>query len=156
MSTPHLEILAQKLKSKKLMLGTAESCTGGLLASQCTSIPGSSEWFDRALITYSNEAKIELLNVPASIIQQHGAVSEATALAMLGALLKQVDVGVAITGIAGPDGGSIEKPVGTVWFAFGYQKNPSFSCLQQFQGNRDSIRQQACLFAIEQLTSMLQ
>lgn len=146
-----LQTLATQLKAQSLMLGTAESCTGGLLAAQCTSLPGSSQWFDRALVTYSNQAKIALLKVPATIIEQHGAVSEACAQAMLKHLLTQVDVGVAITGIAGPDGGTADKPVGTVWFAFGLKQSISFTSLKHFEGDRDSIRQQACQFAIEQL-----
>ncbi|MCD6047646.1 MAG: amidohydrolase, PncC family domain protein [Gammaproteobacteria bacterium] len=151
-----INLLANRLKAKNLLLGTAESCTGGLLAAQLTSFAGSSKWFDRAIITYSNQAKISLLGVLPETIQQHGAVSETCARAMLEGLLKQVDIGVAITGIAGPDGGSIDKPVGTVWFAFGQQGHPPSTRLEQFEGSREAIRLQACAFALQQLTQMLQ
>jgi nicotinamide-nucleotide amidase len=154
--TNQINLLADRLKAKNLLLGTAESCTGGLFAAQLTSVAGSSKWFDRALITYSNEAKISLLTVSPDTIQQHGAVSETCAHAMLEGLLKQVDIGVAITGIAGPDGGSIDKPVGSVWFAFGQKNQTARTYLKHFQGDREKIRLQACAFALEQLLLMLQ
>jgi nicotinamide-nucleotide amidase len=152
-----IQKLAEQLKARRLMLGTAESCTGGLLAATLTEIPGASDWFESALITYSNLAKQSLLNVNAETIRLHGAVSERCAREMLQGLLaqKNISIGVAITGIAGPDGGSAEKPVGTVWFAFGVKGHSPITQLKNFSGDRHSIRQQACQFAIEYLTKML-
>lgn len=111
------EVVGRMLKEQKVTLGLAESCTGGLLAHRFTNVSGSSEFFLRGYVTYSNAAKIELLGVPEEIIAQHGAVSEACALAMAAGVKKmsRSDYGVAITGIAGPSGGTPEKPVGTVW-----------------------------------------
>ena len=115
-----LPLLAQQLLARHWMMATAESCTGGLIAAACTDLAGSSAWFERGLVTYSNEAKTELLGVPAELIAQHGAVSEAVARAMAaGALARsQAQVAVAVTGVAGPGGGSASKPVGTVWLAW--------------------------------------
>ena len=108
----------QRARSRGLKIATAESCTGGLVAAALTEIAGSSDVFDRGFVTYSNDAKIELIGVPAETIAAQGAVSEATARAMAeGALAaSRADVAVSVTGIAGPDGGSAEKPVGLVWF----------------------------------------
>jgi nicotinamide-nucleotide amidase len=102
------------------MLATAESCTGGMIAAACTDLAGSSQWFERGFVTYSNEAKTELLGVPAGLIATHGAVSESVARAMaLGAVAhSRAQVAVAVTGIAGPTGGTADKPVGTVWFGW--------------------------------------
>jgi len=115
-----VERLAELLLKKKLLLATAESCTGGLIAGACTDLSGSSNWFERGLITYSNEAKTELLGVDAALIERRGAVSEEVAQAMAqGALAhSHAQVAVAVTGVAGPTGGSRAKPVGTVWFGF--------------------------------------
>ena len=112
--------LAHALSTRGWMLATAESCTGGLIAAHCTELAGSSLWFERGFVTYSNAAKSELIGVPAALIEQHGAVSEPVARAMAsGALLHaHAQVSVAVTGIAGPTGGSADKPVGTVWFAW--------------------------------------
>ena len=118
--TPRLETLcealAQVLIAHKLRMATAESCTGGLIAASCTQLPGSSVWFERGFVTYSNAAKSESLGVPSSLIEANGAVSEEVAKAMaVGALNhSHADLSVAVTGIAGPTGGSAAKPVGTV------------------------------------------
>lgn len=112
--------LAQRLLARGWLLATAESCTGGMIAARCTDLSGSSAWFDRGFVTYSNEAKAELLGVDRQLIVQEGAVSEAVARAMAqGAVAhSQAQVAVAVTGVAGPTGGSIDKPVGTVWLAW--------------------------------------
>ena len=113
-----VETLLARARNKGIMVATAESCTGGLIAGAITDIPGSSDVLDRGFITYSNEAKIECLDVPSNIINQYGAVSAETAKAMANGTLKnsQADIAITTTGIAGPDGGTDEKPVGLVYF----------------------------------------
>lgn len=135
------ERLATALQARHWMMTTAESCTGGLIAALCTDLPGSSLWFERGFVTYSNAAKSELLGVPADLIKAHGAVSEAVARAMArGALLhSHAQVSVAVTGIAGPSGGSVEKPVGTVWLAWCVGEQLS-SELCRFDGDRAAVR----------------
>jgi len=115
-----VEALASLLLARGQLLATAESCTGGLIAASCTEVAGSSAWFERGFVTYSNEAKTELLGVPAELIERHGAVSEEVARAMAAGALahSRADIAVAVTGIAGPTGGSDAKPVGTVWLAW--------------------------------------
>ncbi len=115
-----VEALASLLLARGQLLATAESCTGGLIAASCTELAGSSAWFERGFVTYSNEAKTELLGVPAELIERHGAVSEEVAKAMAAGALahSRADLAVAVTGIAGPTGGSDAKPVGTVWLAW--------------------------------------
>lgn len=115
-----VEALASLLLARGQRLATAESCTGGLIAASCTELAGSSAWFERGFVTYSNEAKTELLGVPATLIAEHGAVSEEVARAMASGALKhsRADIAVAVTGVAGPSGGSEAKPVGTVWLAW--------------------------------------
>lgn len=115
-----VEALASLLLARGQLLATAESCTGGLIAASCTELAGSSAWFERGFVTYSNEAKTELLGVPAALIAQHGAVSEEVAKAMAAGALahSRADIAVAVTGVAGPSGGSQAKPVGTVWLAW--------------------------------------
>ena len=112
--------LASQLLRRQWFLATAESCTGGMIAAACTDLAGSSAWFDRGLVTYSNAVKTELLGVDAQLIQTHGAVSEAVARAMVQGAIEHsaAQVAVAVTGVAGPTGGSAAKPVGTVWFGF--------------------------------------
>lgn len=157
MNAVAIEQLAQKLKQHRLMMGTAESCTGGKLADYLTEIAGASVWFDCALITYSYDAKEHLLGVQASTLNEQGAVSEACVLEMLNGLLAmpKVDVGVSISGIAGPDGGTLDKPVGTVWFAIGMKNAPPKTFLKIFAGNRADIREAACEFAIDELNKYL-
>ena len=115
-----VEALASLLLARGQLLATAESCTGGLIAASCTELAGSSAWFERGFVTYSNEAKTELLGVPPELIAHHGAVSEEVAKAMAAGALahSRADLAVAVTGIAGPTGGSDAKPVGTVWLAW--------------------------------------
>jgi len=133
--------LAQALQDRKLWLRTAESCTGGLIAAACTELAGSSAWFDRGFVCYSNAAKSAMLGVDAALIEHHGAVSEAVARAMAQGAIDQasVQVALAVTGIAGPSGGSPEKPVGTVWLAWA---TPSglFSEHRCFAGDRSAVR----------------
>ncbi|RRD65093.1 CinA family protein [Comamonadaceae bacterium OH2310_COT-174] len=147
-----LQALAEHLLRSGRMLVTAESCTGGLLAAACTELPGSSRWFERGLVTYSNAAKQQLLGVPAALIEREGAVSQAVALAMAHGALAHApaQLSVAITGIAGPDGGSPAKPVGTVWFAWGNgQTLQAQRC--QFEGDRPAIRHAAMRHALARL-----
>jgi nicotinamide-nucleotide amidase len=134
--------LAALLQDKGWMLATAESCTGGMIAAACTDLSGSSNWFERGFVTYSDAAKVELLGVDPAAIATHGAVSEAVARAMaIGAVRRsRAQVSVAVTGVAGPTGGSIEKPVGTVWF--GYTVDGLLSSeMQRFDGDRAGVRQ---------------
>jgi nicotinamide-nucleotide amidase len=133
--------LAAALRQRGWMLATAESCTGGLIAAACTELAGSSEWFDRGFVTYSNQAKSELLDVDPALLDTHGAVSSVVARAMaFGAVRRsQATVGLAVTGVAGPGGGSPDKPVGTVWFAFMVDGRLS-SEMRRFDGDRGAVR----------------
>lgn len=146
-----------RLASKGWMLVTAESCTGGLVAKLVTDVPGSSSWFDRGFITYSNESKIQMLGVSDSTIRDFGAVSEQTVVEMAsGALAKSnSQCAVAISGIAGPGGGTVEKPVGTVCFAW---KVMGILCVPEtchFSGDRESIRQAAALYALRKFGELI-
>lgn len=138
--------IALILQNKKWQLVTAESCTGGLISSCLTEIPGSSLWFERGFVTYSNLAKQDMLGVPKTLIEHHGAVSEEVAQAMaVGALQHSAgQCSLSVTGIAGPDGGSIEKPVGTVCFAWAVLDKPSLTLRKQFTGTRQDVRWSAC------------
>ena len=141
-----LETLAlevgRELKNRHLKLATAESCTGGGLSYWVTSIAGSSDWFDRGFVTYSNQAKLDMLAVNAQTLATHGAVSEQTAREMAAGALKlsKADMSIAITGIAGPNGGSIEKPVGTIWLAWAKRNGTIHTETHIFAGNRDEVR----------------
>ena len=156
-----LEILAERLGAALLSRGewlsVAESCTGGWLAQSVTAIAGSSAWFDRGFVTYSNAAKVDMLGVPESTLVRHGAVSEATARAMVqGALAhSRADWAVAITGIAGPGGGTAEKPVGTVCFAWAQKDGGCEAMTRCFAGDRAGIREQAVAWALEGLLERL-
>lgn len=150
------EVLAQRLQAKGWMMASAESCTGGLIAARCTDLPGSSNWFERGFVTYSNAAKSELLGVPADLIEQHGAVSELVARAMArGAVAHaHAQVSVAVTGIAGPAGGSAAKPVGTVWFAWQVgDQIGSERCV--FAGDRAAVREATVVHALQGLLDRL-
>lgn len=152
-----LHTISSRLVATQTMVAVAESCTGGLLAGALTQLPGSSAWFDCGLVTYSNEAKQALLGVTANILALHGAVSEETAQAMAEGVLKnsQAVISLAITGIAGPDGGSAEKPVGTVWFAVARKNTSTITRLKQFRGSRNRIRKNAVRFALYLLCESL-
>ena len=156
-----LEKLAERLGHLLLergeWLAAAESCTGGWLAQSVTAIAGSSAWFDRGFVTYSNAAKMDMLGVPESTLDRHGAVSEAVARAMAqGALAhSRADWTVAITGIAGPGGGSPEKPIGTVCFAWASKNGGCEATFSLFSGDRATIREQAVRFALNGLIDRL-
>jgi nicotinamide-nucleotide amidase len=145
--------LGARLAERGVMCATAESCTGGMVAAAITDIAGSSAWFDRGFVTYANEAKCELLGVPAATIARHGAVSEATASAMAeGALARsRAFIAVAVTGIAGPGGGSPEKPVGTVCFAWAVRNAATQAVTRHFGGNRVAVRRAAVVEALHGL-----
>ena len=149
----------QALRARGWMLATAESCTGGLVGAAITAVPGSSSWFDRGFITYSNAAKTELIGVPAELIARVGAVSSEVAHAMAeGALSRaHAQVAMSITGIAGPDGGSVDKPVGTVWFGLAW-KDGGGALVQTrhalFPGDRALVRQQAALLALDWIAAL--
>lgn len=146
------------LSQKKLKLTTVESCTGGSLAKLITDIPGASEWFDCGFITYSNESKIRSVNVPAELIAQNGAVSQKVALAMAkgGLDVTNADIAISTTGIAGPDGGSLEKPVGTVCFGFATKESYFSTDKQLFDGDRSKIREKSVIYSLECLCNYLE
>ena len=148
--------VGQRLKAASAVLVTAESCTGGWAAQVVTSVAGSSAWFDRGFITYSNAAKAEVLGVRAETLAKHGAVSEETAREMaLGALARsQGSVALSITGVAGPGGGTKEKPVGTVCFAWARVDRVRAET-KRFSGDRESVRRQSVIRALEGVLSTL-
>lgn len=145
--------MLEAAKASALMLATVESCTGGMVAAALTEIAGSSAVVERGFVTYSNEAKTEMVGVPADLIAKHGAVSEEVARAMAEGALKvaPVDLAVSITGIAGPGGGSEAKPVGLVHFACARKSRPTVVERHVFEGDRSAIRQQAALTALRLL-----
>lgn len=144
------------LKSRGLMVVTAESCTGGWVAMALTAIPGSSDWFERGYVTYSNAAKREALGVAQATLERHGAVSEETAREMASGALKngRGQVALAITGVAGPSGGSRDKPVGTVCFAWA-QGSKISSQTRRFDGDRESVRRQSVAHALQGVLELL-
>src|SRR5512144_1183694 len=139
-----VEALAAALKARQWHLATAESCTGGLIAAACTTLAGSSDWFERGVVSYSNESKVELLGVPERLLKRHGAVSAEVARAMAEGMLQRslAQIAVAVTGIAGPTGGTPAKPVGTVWMAIAIEGGACEAQLLQLQGDREAVRQQ--------------
>jgi len=149
--------LAALLQAQGRMLATAESCTGGMVSAACTDLAGSSNWFERGFVTYSNEAKTELLGVDAALITRHGAVSEEVARAMAaGALVhSRAQVAVVVTGVAGPTGGSAAKPVGTVWFGFALPGR-LVSEVRRFEGGRAAVRGATVEHALRRLLQLLQ
>jgi nicotinamide-nucleotide amidase len=151
-----VDTIARELKARGLMVATAESCTGGLIAGACTEVSGSSDWFERGFVTYSNAAKHELLGVPTALIEQHGAVSEPVARAMAAGALAQapVQLALAVTGVAGPTGGSADKPVGTVWFGWATPAGV-FTEHRRFGGDRAAVRQATVRHALAGLLRRL-
>ena len=149
--------IAEKLKAENARVSTAESCTGGWLAKTLTDLPGSSDWFEYGFVSYGDNAKQDLLAVPAETLDRYGAVSaEAVAAMADGALSRSgAELAVAVTGIAGPDGGSPEKPVGTVWFAWARRGHDPISRCQRFDGDRDAVRRQAVVAALFGLLELL-
>lgn len=151
-----LEYIAAELTTRRQTATCAESCTGGLLAATLTSIPGSSAFFERSYVTYSDHAKQQMLNVSADTLRHYGAVSEETVREMaLGALIAaKSDYALSISGIAGPDGGTADKPVGTVWFGFA-TKQRIWAKQYHFEGDRQSVRSQAVQYALMILENYL-
>ena len=149
--------IAERLLARGEWLALAESCTGGLVAKLCTDIAGSSGWFERALVTYSNRAKQELLGVPEALLTSHGAVSESCATAMAEGLLRSSPAqwGIAVTGIAGPGGGSAEKPVGTVWISWLHRGHAPDTRMELFRGDREQVRAQTAELALSVLLEKL-
>ena len=155
-TTALCEQLATALQERGWLLATAESCTGGLIAAACTDLSGSSNWFERGFVSYSNEAKTELLGVAAELIARHGAVSEVVARAMAFGAIRhsRARVSVAVTGVAGPTGGSPEKPVGTVWFGFQVDGQLT-SETRHFPGDRAAVRSATVEHALRRLLELL-
>jgi len=156
--TPALVVaLAGLLQKKGWMLATAESCTGGLIGAACTELAGSSAWFERGFITYSNEAKTELLGVDAAVIAAHGAVSEPVARAMAAGAIAHSPpsrVALAVTGVAGPTGGTPDKPVGTVWFGWSVDGDVRTE-RRRFDGDRATVRAATVRYALQTLVELL-
>jgi nicotinamide-nucleotide amidase len=156
-----MDILATQvgalLKSHGLMLATAESCTGGGVAQAITEVAGSSAWFERGFVTYSNLSKQQMLGVREMTLKQHGAVSEMTVREMVAGALQHsaAQVALAVSGVAGPGGGTVEKPVGTVWFAWGIQGKPCIAELHHLSGNRAEIRSQAVHISLQGVVNLL-
>ena len=150
------ELVANLLLENDWFLSTAESCTGGMIAAACTDLAGSSTWFERGFVTYSNAAKTELLGVDAALINTHGAVSEPVARAMATGALQHshAQVSVAVTGVAGPGGGSADKPVGAVWFGFAFASGVTTE-MCHFEGDRAAVRQAAVHHALTRLAELI-
>src|SRR5689334_13018252 len=151
------EKLAQRLKGRGAMIVTAESCTGGWVAQELTAIAGSSAWFDRGFVTYSNEAKQEMLGVRAETLRKHGAVSEETAREMAQGALERSrgSVSLAITGIAGPSGGTPDKPIGTVCFAWATKQGATRAETKHFPGDREAVRRQSVEYSLAGVLPLL-
>ncbi|RTE87126.1 MULTISPECIES: CinA family protein [Gammaproteobacteria] len=149
--------IAEQLLHKKWRFGTAESCTGGMIAGICTSLPGSSRWFEGGIVSYSNAMKENLLNVKRETLEEFGAVSEQCVAEMARGTQFSLncEVTLSVSGIAGPEGGSAQKPVGTVCFGWAL-KDQLFQETKQFSGNREAIREQAATYALAKLASLLQ
>jgi nicotinamide-nucleotide amidase len=153
--SPDLEALAvevgERLKAKGMKIATAESCTGGWVGEVLTAIAGSSDYYERGFITYSNRSKQEMLNVPGETLDKHGAVSEETVRAMAAGAVasSQADVALSISGVAGPGGGSARNPVGTVCFGWALKGSAAQSARRQFQGDREAVRRQSVIFALQ-------
>jgi nicotinamide-nucleotide amidase len=149
-------LLADSLQKKGWMLATAESCTGGMISAACTDLAGSSNWFERGFVSYSNDAKTELLGVDAALIEQHGAVSEAVARAMAAGAIShsKAQVAVAVTGVAGPTGGTRAKPVGTVWFGWSVRGVVTAEMIH-FAGDRAAVRAATVNHALRGLIELI-
>ncbi|WP_372739210.1 CinA family protein [Neptunomonas sp.] len=152
------EKVGRELELRGMRMATAESCTGGWIAQEVTAVAGSSAWLECGFVTYSNRAKHTMLGVEAAVIETYGAVSEQVVIQMAeGALQKSgADIAVAVSGVAGPGGGSAAKPVGTVWLAWAMQGKPTVTLVNKFDGNRESVRQQSVQKALEGVLDCLQ
>jgi nicotinamide-nucleotide amidase len=151
-------LVGAKLRARGLMLATAESCTGGWVAQAVTAIAGSSDWFERGFVTYSDAAKQEMLGVSAGTLAAHGAVSEQTAREMASGALahSRAQTALAINGIAGPGGGSAEKPIGMVCFAWALPDGKTSAQTRHFKGDRESVRRQSVMLALQGLLDLLE
>ncbi|SDO87938.1 nicotinamide-nucleotide amidase [Rhodoferax sp. OV413] len=152
--------IADLMLKNHWFLATAESCTGGMIAAACTDLAGSSNWFERGFVTYSNHAKTQMLGVDAALIAAHGAVSEPVVRAMAAGALahSQAQVAIAVTGVAGPGGGSAEKPVGLVWLGFalpGPEQTAIYSECRQFAGDRAAVRAATVEYALQRLVELI-
>ena len=149
--------LSAKLLARGWTMAAAESCTGGWIAKCCTDRAGSSAWFERGFVTYSNAAKRELLGVASEVLERAGAVSEAVARSMAEGALRnsRAEVALAVTGIAGPDGGTPDKPVGTVWFGWAVAGGATLTVCRRFEGDREAVRRQTVRDALEGLLERL-
>jgi nicotinamide-nucleotide amidase len=156
--TELIDRIAVALIRRRERIGTAESCTGGLIAAACTSLAGSSQWFERGVVSYSNEAKAELLGVPKGLIDLHGAVSGEVAEHMARGMLAHapIDWALSVTGIAGPTGGSPAKPVGTVWLALARAGHPARVWSEHFGGDRQAVRLQTVRAGLTALCEALE
>jgi len=145
------EAVGQALKQKGLMLATAESCTGGWIGEAVTAVAGSSEWFERGFITYSNAAKMEMLGVQAATLDVHGAVSEPTVAEMAAGALNNspASISVSVSGVAGPSGGTATKPVGMVCIGWCVRGSPPVAVTEHFSGDREAVRKQSVVVALE-------
>ena len=161
MNEDDITLMAQKLgrvaKRRGVMIATAESCTGGGVAAAITRISGSAKWFDRGFVTYHNDAKKQMLGVRQATLHAHGAVSEPVARQMAAGALRRsnADVAVAVTGIAGPTGGTKGKPVGTVWFAWAARGAPVQARMFRFRGDRYEVRRQSVAMALQGIVDLL-
>ncbi len=151
------EQLGKELESHAMVVATAESCTGGWISQALTMVPGSSSWFDCGFVTYTNRSKHELLGVRSATLERDGAVSELTVREMAeGALARsRATCSVAVSGVAGPDGGSTDKPVGTVWIAVASSEQPTEAQRLQFSGDRDAVRRQSVIFSLRALLDLV-
>ena len=147
------ERIGRALKARRASVTTAESCTGGWVAKVITDIAGSSAWFERGFVTYSNQAKSQMIGVKPETLAAHGAVSEPVVVEMAIGALKaaRADYAISISGIAGPDGGSDDKPVGTVWFGFASVSGQGITRRECFPGDREAVRRQATAYALQTL-----
>ena len=147
------ERIGQALNARGATVTTAESCTGGWVAKVITDIAGSSAWFERGFVTYSNEAKSQMIGVKPATLEQHGAVSEQVVVEMAIGAIKaaRADYAISISGIAGPDGGTATKPVGTVWFGFASATGEGITRCECFSGDRENVRRQATAYALQTL-----
>mgnify|MGYP001099490032 FL=1 len=143
--------IGREAVAQNVMIATAESCTGGWIAQEITAVAGSSAWFDRGFVTYSNQSKHEMLGVAEQTLEQYGAVSEPVVIETAEGVLvhSSAQLSVVTSGVAGPGGGSAEKPVGTVWFAWAVRDKPTRTAVFQFNGDRESVRKQAVRVALE-------
>lgn len=150
------QCLGEQLLQRNWRIATAESCTGGGVAAAITAIPGSSAWFEYGIVSYANAAKEKLLGVSSETLAREGAVSEAVVIEMARGVLalSGADIAVAISGIAGPSGGSVEKPVGTVWFAWATGTGEIKTELKRFDGDREAVQKQAVVWALERLLNV--